>query len=201
MAGTFDLKKAFAGLATRMKKDKRVETAVYGGLILLGAAIFFIGSANGGQKAETSANAQAEKTARTAEETESRLEEVLSSIRGAGKVQVMITYDTGKELVPAMSTDTQAGTTETTGSDAHSITQNNTESSQPATISGSGGSETIILTEIQPKVRGVIVIAEGAADISVKLRLQNAVQTVLGVKADQIEVFEMKATGGEEQTK
>ena len=41
-------------------------------------------------------------------------------------------------------------------------------------------------------MRGVIVIAEGAADVSVRVKLSNAVMTVLGISADRIEVFEMK---------
>ena len=49
-----------------------------------------------------------------------------------------------------------------------------------------------MLTEVQPLVRGVIVVAEGAEDIAVKLNLQYAVKTVLGIDDDCIEVFEME---------
>jgi stage III sporulation protein AG len=55
-----------------------------------------------------------------------------------------------------------------------------------------------VLTEIEPTVRGVIVIAEGAADVSVRVKLSNAVMTVLGISADRIEVFEMKRGEGEQ---
>ena len=123
---------------------------------------------------------------------------MLSSIRGAGKVKVMITYDTSSRLVPAMSTDVQSGTTENRGTGSESITQTRTESSRPATVSTSGGAETIVLTEIEPTIRGVIVIAEGAADVSVRLKLQNAVITVLGITAERIDVFEMKSNNEEE---
>ena len=37
----------------------------------------------------------------------------------------------------------------------------------------------------------MIVVAEGAADIGVKLNLYNAVQTVLQVDANKVDVFEM----------
>lgn len=199
MGGSFSLKTALFSLGARMKKDKRVETAVYAGLILLGVAMFFLGSARGDGEAVQPAAAKAEDASRSESEMEQRLEEVLSAIRGAGRVEVMITYDTGSQLVPAMSTDTQTGISESVGADSRTVTENSTQSSKPATISGGGGSETVILTQIEPKVRGVIVIAEGAADVSVRLRLQNAVRTVLGVKGEQIEVFEMKAIGGEER--
>ena len=81
-------------------------------------------------------------------------------------------------LIPAGAAMAEGGTT---------INENRTESSRPATVQD----EALVLTEKAPAVRGVIVIAEGAADIGVKLKLQSAVQTVLGVEIDQIEVFEM----------
>lgn len=42
-----------------------------------------------------------------------------------------------------------------------------------------------------PKIRGVIVIAEGAADISVRFSLAAAVSTVLGIDENSVEVFAM----------
>ena len=40
-------------------------------------------------------------------------------------------------------------------------------------------------------VRGVIVVAEGASDIRVRVELQTAVMTVLGVELDAVSVFSM----------
>jgi len=45
------------------------------------------------------------------------------------------------------------------------------------------------LTEILPKVKGVIVIAQGANDIRVKLDILKAVQALLGVSSSQVEIF------------
>ena len=41
------------------------------------------------------------------EDTEEKLKATLSKINGAGKVEVMITYKSGPEIVPAFSIDTQ----------------------------------------------------------------------------------------------
>ena len=51
--------------------------------------------------------------------------------------------------------------------------------------------ENVILVEREPEIRGVIVVAEGAADPAVRLSLQRAVQAVTGVPLSCIEVFEM----------
>ena len=117
----------------------------------------------------------------------------MSCIRGAGKIRVMITYDTGAQIVPAMSTDTQTNTSETTSDSSSTLNESQTESREPVTVSQSGNNEVIVLTERMPEIRGVIVIAQGAADISVRMKLQDAVETVLGVDASCINVFEMSS--------
>ena len=186
-------------LIEKMKANKKIEIAVYAALILTGVLIY-VSTLGGGNKDEASAadDAQVAPCVLTQErETEERLKAALSCIRGAGKVEVMIVFDTGKEIVPALSTSTQSGLSETSGGSSQTITENRTESSLPATVSQSGGNQPIVLTEKQPTVRGVIVIAEGAADISVRINLQNAVKTVLGVELSCIEVFEMKSSDGE----
>lgn len=92
-----------------------------------------------------------------------------------------------------MSTDTNINRSEASGDNNSSNTEQQTQSQKPATISGSEGTAPIILTEIQPVVRGVIVVAEGAGDMQVRLDLQRAVQTVLDVPVANIEVFERAA--------
>ena len=189
-----DLGKLLAKLTDRMKKDKRFELCVYGALVLAGILIYAATTVPKSKTENTGAAETQSIVCSSERETEERLKSVLSCIRGAGKVEVMITYDTGARIVPAMSTDTQTGITQS----AESVTENRTESSRPVTVSQGGGNEAIVLTEKQPIVRGVIVIAEGAADIAVRINLQNAVRTVLGIELSCIEVFEMKATEKED---
>lgn len=189
-----DLGKLLAKLTDRMKKDKRFELCVYGALVLAGILIYAATTVPKSKTENTGAAETQSIVCSSERETEERLKSVLSCIRGAGKVEVMITYDTGAQIVPAMSTDTQTGITQS----AESVTENRTESSRPVTVSQGGGNEALVLTEKQPIVRGVIVIAEGAADIAVRINLQNAVRTVLGIEVSCIEVFEMKATEKED---
>ena len=46
-----------------------------------------------------------------------------------------------------------------------------------------------IIKEKQPKVRGVIVIAEGAQDISIRNNILSAVMTLLDVTAEKVEIL------------
>ncbi len=183
-----------AKLARRLKSDKRLELAVYGGLVLLILVLYLSTLLPKEEKIKTipdSLNAP-EHLALSEQDVERRLEKVLSSIRGAGTVRVMITYESGPELVTAMSTDTNSNIAENVEAGRQSTTEQQTESKRPATVTGSGGTTPIVLTEKQPNVRGVIVVAEGAADIAVRLNLQRAVQTVLSIPASSIEVFELE---------
>lgn len=179
-------------LADAMKKNKKLELAVYAALLGL-AAILYISTLGGGKETPAPAAAPAGTDAVAAGEmqVEKRLEEILSCIRGAGAVRVMVIYDTTVEIVPAMSVDTQTSTSETINDAGGTVSQNESESKTP--VSGQDGA--LVLTEKQPVIRGVIVVAEGAADIAVRINLQSAVQTVLGIDLKNISVYEMKASG------
>lgn len=130
--------------------------------------------------------------ASTNADNEARLKKVLEAIDGAGRVEVMITYESGPEMVPAMnqSTTTQESE-EFTGTDTVRQSRTTDESQNPVIASGQED-DLLVLKEVEPEVRGVVVVAEGASDIQVQLNLQRAVQTVLNVPADKVEVFSMK---------
>ena len=179
-------KRVMSKLIAAMKKNKKIEIAVYAAVAICVILLCIV--TGGKEKGGSDKSAEVQVVAATEEQIEERLSTVLSEIRGAGKVKVMITYDTTAELVPAMSSAKQSSETNGEGSKA----KNENESNQPATVNTGGGQEPIVIKEIQPKVRGVIVIAEGAADISVKMSLEYATATVLGIDRDSIEVFEME---------
>lgn len=175
-----------------IRANKKLELCLYGGAILV-VALLYIADLS---PKETNAKAGLEKTAALEQvqaDLETRLKSVLSSIRGAGQVEVLITYESGSELVTAMSTNVNSNRSETSDGEKTSTTTQTTEVSEPATVNGNGGNEPIILVEKEPVVRGVIVVAEGAADIRVKLDLQRAVTAVLDIPLSKIEVFELSA--------
>ena len=178
-----ELIKAYSGkLADKMKADRRVELIVYGALILL-VLLLFVSSTKGNEKAKVNAEVTSVTQTATAEnyaDVESRLEEILSCIRGAGEIKVMITYDTGTQIVPAMSTNTQTNTSETTSESSSTLNESQTESKEPVTVSQSGSNQVIVLTERMPEIRGVIVIAQGAADISVRMKLEECCRNCTG---------------------
>lgn len=127
------------------------------------------------------------------EREEERLERKLSVIDGAGMVEVLITYRAGTETIVAE--HTVESSTDTEEKDAEGGVRNVLQMSreiQPVIIDGREGREPMILKELTPEVKGVIVIAEGARDVRVRMELLRAVRTALGVNSNQVEVFVMK---------
>ncbi|MEG1547803.1 MAG: hypothetical protein RR232_01930 [Clostridia bacterium] len=192
-----EIKKLIGKLAETMKKNKRVELMVYGALIALGVLLFASTMKPNNNPKITEQQPTSDEVARSERDMEDRLENVLSSIRGAGNVEVMIMYDTGTQIVPAMSVDTQTSTSQTVNNDTQTVNENQVQSQKPLTTTQGGAGQAVILTQKQPAIRGVIVIAQGAADVTVRVSLKRAVQTVMGVEPECVEVFEMKAADKE----
>lgn len=106
---------------------------------------------------------------------EERLEKMLSRIENAGSVSVMITYYSGTEKSLAYETRTQER--ESSG-----------EKSEDRKAVTSGG-EPMVVKEVYPSVKGVIVAADGADIPSVKAAIREAVTASLGVGAHRVCIF------------
>lgn len=102
--------------------------------------------------------------------TEKRLAAILSEIKGAGKVNVMIvTNNSGKK---SFGYDTDG------------------KQKKTVILSRQGQEEALISEEFTPDIRGVIIVADGGGNTFVKADLTNAAKTVLGIAPHKIEVFE-----------
>ena len=168
------------------KKGRARPELVLGGLIAAAIAAIFLSTVIHTDRPTVSAAAV---TAEDSTELEERLAQSLSRMQGVGEVQVMITYETGTEIVPVFETESEVNTLEQGESNT---TEDRREKSQPATVNKSGAEEALVLRQNMPRIRGVIVIAQGARDPGVRMRLHQAVRTVLNIAAGQVEVFEMK---------
>lgn len=115
-------------------------------------------------------------------ETEKRLSEILGKISGAGKTEVMITYDSTPEKVTV--SDTKTSKAEFEGEKSESTGEKNTVMQKDK-----GGEAPFVKSEISPKVRGVLVVADGAADNNVAANLKRAVCAALAVPIHKVEIM------------
>ncbi len=172
----------------KLDTKKKIQYVAILLLVVIILTIYF-SSFNSGKVKETPA--QPVKEAVQGEDLEAKLEDILSSIEGAGRVDVFITYESTPEIVPAISENKQTSSTTNAGESGTSTVNTENTQSNVVTISGSGGTSALVLRENSPKVMGVIVVAEGADDIGVKLNLLRAVETVLNVSPDRVDVYKM----------
>lgn len=177
------------------KKSGKLEMGIVVGLVIVIAVLALCTLSFGGESENTVNPTQDQNPKDTKEENlETRLSKVLTAIAGAGNVQILITYESGTEIIPIINTDTQINETQETDSQGGMrTTKSTTENNQTVTIQQEGGSQTpLLLKEKMPEIKGVIVIAQGAGDIRVRLNLLKAVQTALQISGDKIEVFPME---------
>lgn len=117
---------------------------------------------------------------------ENNLTKILSNIEGVGKVSVMITLESGPELKIASNLD-ERSTTTSNGENSSTVNVNIVKN--PIIITQNGKSAPLVLMEIMPKIKGVIVVAQGAKNTKVKLQLLQAVQALLEVANNNIQIY------------
>lgn len=149
---------------------KRIKTeyVILAVLAIIAVIVFF------GVSGATSAKSS--ETASTVEEyvdtLETKLKNCLSKVKGAGKVDVIISVSSSMQTVFAMQTITSGGGSGET----------------PIIVSG----KPVVLKEAYPEISGVLVVAEGANNLTVKVDLLNACQTFLSVTEDKVRILSMK---------
>ncbi len=129
------------------------------------------------------------------ENLEKRVEEMLSGMAGAGKVQVMITVsDTGTEILEK---DTEINAADLEETDDAGGRRKNTESGQREEAvyfrDAEGNEIPYVVQRKLPEVTGVVVIAEGAGNETVKENIIGAVGVLFNLNEHRIKVIRMKS--------
>jgi stage III sporulation protein AG len=120
------------------------------------------------------------------------LTDILGQIEGAGKVKVMIYFESGSESIPAYNeNDSVKVTEETDGDGGKRLTNENNNSATVVTTNEGQGNKPFIVKEIKPRISGVIVIAEGAGNPDVKYKLYEAVKTVFNLQQYRVNIYSM----------
>ncbi len=119
-------------------------------------------------------------TAEYCREQEVRLEAVLKKIDGAGNVSVFIKLEDGGERVTAKD---EKSAVEEDGESQNKQFETNVVLSER-------GSDSMpyIVKERTPRIEGVLVVASGASDESVKVKIYEAVKAVYGMSPHRIQV-------------
>jgi len=168
----------------KLKKIKNIE--IYAAVVVVIIIIIIYCSTLVTPKQSTANDSGAAVSAVTqtyADMIESKLAEVIGSIKGAGHVAVMVMTD--GEGTSELAYNIDEKTVEQTGTSGQGTT---TTTSTKTLLLGTGG-KPIVLWINPPDIIGIIVVATGAADVGVRLNILKAVQTIIGSSNAHIEIL------------
>lgn len=131
------------------------------------------------QKKNTVSNPQT--TVEITTEFQQELADILSEIKGAGKVKVMLTEKVGEEKIFQCDEDIMV-------SESNTTTKVST-----VTVLDSDRNETGLVAKVlSPTYQGAIILCEGGDDPAVKLAISDAVSKITGLGTDKIAILKMK---------
>ena len=143
-----------------------------------------------GNEREAAGEEAAAPQADYAEELETRLSRLLSSMDGVGGTEVMITLKSSGETILQTDSQNASDVLSETDADGGTSRQESYQTEQSTVLTGSGSSgEPYVIQTIMPQVEGIVVICEGGGDPAVKAEITEAVSALFDIPAHKIKVL------------
>lgn len=121
------------------------------------------------------------------------LKNILSKIKGVGEVDVVIHFEGGEELIPALDSEKSNTVTEERDSNGGNRVNNNKKDGTKVVMSNQGNStEPLILKTYNPKILGILIVAEGAEDVKLSYQLTKIVSSLYDISESKVSVIPMK---------
>ena len=174
----------------KLKSIKNIELIIAVFLISVMLLIFF-GSSSDSKKQTVASTSEMQLLSNEnyVADLQKRIEHTLSKIEGAGQVNVVITLSSSSELVIAKDVEKTTHIETITKDGVTTKTEEIVILENPILVNGKNGDEPLVLIELAPKIAGVVVVAEGAKDVNVKLNLLKAIQALITVPSGNIEIL------------
>lgn len=157
---------------TWLTKDKRIRILLWVGVVgilLIGASELLAQNEPPNEAAVTLTAAQVEQA------LEERITALLGRVEGVGACRVMVTLESDARAVYA------ADTTSSLGADGSSAL-----SEQYLTVDTAAGPVGLLLTHLQPTVKGVAVVCDGGGSPTVQQRVVQVVSTAFHVSERRV---------------
>ena len=185
------LKEKFKGI---IKKDKLVLILLAG--ILLVIINIPVRKSSSADKKASQTEAYKSETLCTedyVENLEKKLENILSETAGVGKTRVCITVGNGgKSVVHTQNKTSDSVVSETDSSGGIRRQEEKTKDENVIYTQENGQSTPFVEEELAPEIKGVVIIAQGAENASVKSDITEAASALLGIPVNKIKVLKME---------
>ncbi len=121
------------------------------------------------------------------------LKNILSKVRGVGEVDVVIHFEGGEERIPALDSEKSNTVIEERDSNGGNRVNNNNKDGTKVVMSNQGNStEPLILKTYNPKIVGILIVAEGADDNKLSYKLTKMVSSLYDISESKVNVIPMK---------
>lgn len=169
------------GILSKLKSKKAVNVIL--ALGLLGIFLIFLSTLIPEKnKSSNTVPKSAFSAQEYVDEMERKLAEMISSIEGAGACRVMVTLENGVEYVYAREEDINTDRKE----DGNGISERDDKKESVIIVDSGNGRQGLLVTEIQPTVRGVVVVCQGGDQPIVQERVINLVTTALNISSKRV---------------
>ena len=120
------------------------------------------------------------------EQVEHRLSALLEKMEGVGACQVYVTLESGVEYVYATAQKENADYVKDSDANGEKVSEKADSEQDVVIIDSADGKTGLLLTEIQPTVKGVVVVCDGGDTDAVVQRVTAAVTTALNISARRV---------------
>ena len=172
-----------------LAEDKYKKIIIIAGFVaiaLIFLSNFFEGGGTPQQDTQTVITGS-QSIAQYKQETEQLLADMIASIEGAGTTKILVTVDSSEEYVYLANEKESVNQSDDSNEDSNKSGQSSDTEKDYITVRLSDGTEqAIVLKEIQPKIRGVLVVCDGGGDILVQQRVLEAVTKALDISTAQV---------------
>lgn len=162
----------------KFKRDKKVTAIVCVGLV--GIILLTLSELMPSSDPNRDENETVETDIRDSyeEDIEKRLTSIVSAISGAGRTEVMVTLASGDENVYAVKEKSSDGSKER----------------EYVVIDSNKNESGLLLKVIEPEIRGVAIVCEGADSAKVRQEIVSTVSAVLGISTNRISIAKIKSS-------
>lgn len=174
------------GLSKIFESDKYKNIIIIAGL--LGIALIFLSGFFKSEDKTPKIENESLTTEQYTKQLENSLTDIVSNIYGAGESKVLVTIESGAQMVYATGgkKNTEACEDKLNG-ETTKVKESDDSVVEYITIKDSNGTEkALAITEIQPTIKGVVVVCAGGDDPNVKQRIVSAVTTALNITSKRV---------------
>ena len=123
---------------------------------------------------------------------EAELKEILQRISGVGRTEVFITYEDEGKIIVEKDESVSEELIEEADSSGGTRTTTSTRN-EKATVYGNADAPYVI-QELSPTIKGILVVAEGGGNVTVKKQIQETIEALFGLDSHKISIMKMEVT-------